>query len=212
MVEERHIKVGITGGIGAGKSTVCKIFEQLGVPIYYADVRAKELMQESNTLRENIRQAFGWDAYDKKGILNRPYLAKIVFNDPRQLQILNQIVHPAVFDDYHSWVSQRANHGNPYSIKEAALLIESGSYKELDQIIVVTCPIDLRIERIMKRDHIRREEVLKRMENQLSDKERLDKTDHVLQNGTDSSLIKQVLELHREFLKLHAQTQTAHHE
>jgi len=212
MVEGKHIKVGITGGIGAGKSTVCKIFEQLGVPIYYADVRAKELMQENNTLRENIRQAFGWDAYDKKGVLNRQYLAKIVFNDPKQLQILNHIVHPAVFDDYHSWMSQRSNDGIPYSIKEAALLIESGSYKELDQIIVVTCPIDLRIERIMKRDHIRREEVLKRMENQLSDKERLDKADHVLQNGTDSSLIKQVLELHEEFMKLHIQTQSAHHE
>lgn len=212
MVGGRHIKVGITGGIGAGKSTVCKIFEQLGVPIYNADVRAKELMQESNTLRENIRTAFGWDSYDKMGALNRQYLAKIVFNDPKQLKILNQIVHPAVFEDFHGWVNERSAEGHPYSIKEAALLIESGSYRKLDQIIVVTCPIDLRIERIMKRDHIRREEVLKRMENQLSDKERLDKADHLLQNGTDSSLIKQVLELHREFLKLHSQTQSAHHE
>jgi len=206
LSEGRHIKVGITGGIGAGKSTVCKIFEQLEIPIFYADVRAKELMQESDDLRNSIRDTFGWDAYDKRGALNRQYLAKIVFNNPSELKKLNAIVHPAVFDDYHQWVKKCSEDGHAYSIKEAALLIESGSYLELDTIIVVTCPIDLRIERIMRRDHIRREEVLKRMENQLSDKERLDKADHVLQNGRDSSLIKQVLGLHKELMNLHLQT------
>ncbi|MCB9246161.1 MAG: dephospho-CoA kinase [Flavobacteriales bacterium] len=198
---QAHLKIGITGGIGAGKTTVCKIFEQLGVPVYYADVRAKELMHEQDDLKKKIRQAFGWDAYDKKEELNRPYLAKIVFNDPRQLSILNQIVHPAVFDDYNRWVTEQSKSGIPYSVKEAALLIESGSYKQLDKIIVITCPIDLRIERIMKRDHLRREEVLKRMENQLSDRERLDHADCVIRNGSNNSLILQVMELHRSFLK-----------
>jgi len=198
----RHLKIGITGGIGAGKTTVCRIFEQLEIPVYYADIRAKDLMREEETLKKKIRQAFGWDAYEKDGELNRPYLAKIVFNDPRQLNILNQIVHPAVFDDYYKWVIEREKEGHAYSVKEAALLLESGSYKQLDKIIVVTSPIDLRIERIMKRDHIRREEVLKRIENQLSDKERMEKADYVLKNGTNRSIIKQVMNLHKEFLKL----------
>lgn len=196
----KHLKIGITGGIGAGKSTVCRIFEQLGVPVYFADVRAKELMHEQADLKKKIRQAFGWDSYDKNEELNRPYLAKIVFNDPRQLRILNQIVHPAVFEDYNFWVKEQMQSGKPYSVKEAALLIESGSYKQLDKIIVITCPIDLRIERIMKRDHLRREEVLKRMENQLSDRERLDHADLVIRNGANNSLIKQVLELHKSIL------------
>jgi len=197
-----HLKIGITGGIGAGKTTVCQIFEQLGVPVYYADIRAKELMRDEDGLKKKIQQAFGWDSYEKDGILNRPYLAKIVFNDPRQLSILNQIVHPAVFEDYNQWVAQKAKEGHVYSVKEAALLLESGSFRQLDKLIVVTSPIDLRIERIMKRDHIRREEVLKRIENQLSDKERLEKADYVLKNGMNRSLIIQVTNLHKEFLKM----------
>jgi dephospho-CoA kinase len=202
-----HLKIGITGGIGAGKSTVCRIFEQLGVPIYYADIRAKELMSEEEDLKKNLRLAFGWDAYDKQGELNRAYLAKIVFNNPRQLKTLNQIVHPAVFEDYNKWVKIKGQEGHPYSLKEAALLIEAGSYKQLDKIIVVTSPIDLRIDRIMKRDHLRKEEVLKRMENQLSDKERLEKADYVIKNVVNQSLIKQVLTLHKEFMKLNEKLQ-----
>ncbi|MBO6515862.1 MAG: dephospho-CoA kinase [Bacteroidia bacterium] len=197
----KHLKIGITGGIGSGKTTVCSIFEHLGVPVYNADVRAKQLMQESEDLRKKLRLAFGWDVYNKNDELDRAYLAKIVFNNPPQLRILNQIVHPAVFDDYASWVSEQAAAGHPYSVKEAALLIEAKSYKELDKLIVVTCPIDIRLERITKRDGIRREEVLKRIENQLSDKDRLKHADHVIKNSTNFSLIKQVLTLHRSFLE-----------
>jgi len=196
----RHLKIGITGGIGSGKSTVCSIFEHLGAPIYNADNRAKQLMQEDEDLKKKLRLAFGWDVYDKEDKLDREYLAKIVFNNPPQLRILNQIVHPAVFDDYAAWVKEQEEKGAPYSVKEAALLVEAHSYKKLDKLIVVTCPIDTRLERIMKRDNIRREEVLKRIENQLSDKDRLDHADYVIKNAPSFSLIEQVLELHKTFV------------
>lgn len=204
----RHLKIGITGGIGSGKSTVCSIFSHLGVPVYNADIRAKQLMQEDEELKKKLRLAFGWDVYDKDGVLDRAYLAKIVFNNPPQLQILNKIVHPAVFDDYDEWVKEQALAGHPYSIKEAALLIETESYKQLDKLIVVTCPIDIRLERITKRDNIRREEVLKRIENQLSDKERLKHADFVIKNATNYSLIEQVLELHQIFIREFSSAET----
>lgn len=204
----KHLKIGVTGGIGSGKSTVCSIFGHLGVPIYNADNRAKQLMQESEDLRKKLRLAFGWDVYTKDDVLDRAYLAKIVFNNPPQLRILNQIVHPAVFDDYARWAQEQTDAGHPYSVKEAALLIEAESYKELDKLIVVTCPIDIRLERITKRDNIRREEVLKRIENQLSDRDRLKHADYIIRNSTNFSLIKQVLQLHQTFLKELTSTKT----
>jgi dephospho-CoA kinase len=202
LTENQHLKIGVTGGIGSGKSTVCSIFSHLGVPVYFADNRAKQLMQDDAELRKNLRQAFGWDVYTKEGIIDRGYLAKIVFNNPAQLKILNGIVHPAVIEDYSRWSIEQAEQGHLYSVKEAALLIESGSYKTLDKLIIVTCPIDVRLERITKRDHIRKEEVLKRIENQLSDKDRLQYADHIIKNSSSFSLIKQVLELHKHFLEL----------
>jgi dephospho-CoA kinase len=198
----RHLKVGITGGIGSGKTTACNLFADLGIPIYNADKRAKDLMGIDPGLKKNIRQALGWDSYDKNDQLNSPYIAKIVFNNPQQLRILNAIVHPAVFEDYEKWIVEQANSNIPYSIKEAALMIESGSYQNLDKLVVVTAPIDVRLERTMKRDHMKREEVLKRMHNQLSDKERLDKADFVLKNSNDFSMDDQVTQLHNELLKL----------
>ena len=191
----------MTGGIGSGKSTLCSIFEHLGVPVYNADNRAKQLMAEDEELKKKLRLAFGWDVYNKDDELDREYLAKIVFNNPPQLRILNHIVHPAVFEDYAAWVEKQIKAGHPYSIKEAALLVEAESYKELDKLIVVTCPIDIRLERITKRDGIRREEVLKRIENQLSDKDRLQHADYVVKNATNYSLIKQALQLHNTFIQ-----------
>lgn len=202
MPEGRHIKAGITGGIGAGKSTVCRIFEHFGTPVYYADQRAKDLMNSDPELKRKIRQAFGWDTYDKNEKLDRQYLAKIVFNNPRLLAILNHIVHPAVFEDYKVWVKKKAREGHAYSIKEAALMFETESYRQLDKIIVVTSPIDVRIVRIMKRDHMKREEVLKRMKNQVSDKERMAKADYVIRNSGDFSLIEQSLDIHHELILL----------
>ena len=203
----KHLKIGVTGGIGSGKSTVCSIFEHLGVPVYNADNRAKQLMAESEDLKKKLRLAFGWDVYDKEGNLDRDYLSKIVFNNPPQLRILNHIVHPAVFDDFAAWLKLQEEAGHPYSVKEAALLIEADSYKELDKLIVVTCPMDIRLERITKRDGIRKEVVLKRIENQLSDKDRLQHADYIVKNATNFSLIKQVVQLHKTFSEeLHPKT------
>jgi dephospho-CoA kinase len=197
-----HIRIGITGGIGVGKSTVCSIFRQLGVPIYYADVRAKLLMNEDTDLKKKIKQAFGWDTYDKQENLNRSYLSKIVFNDPAQLNLLNSIVHPAVFDDYHNWVDAKAKAGHAYSIKEAALMFETDSHKDMNKIIVVTAPINDRLERIMRRDHIKKDDVLKRIESQLSDKERLERADFVIRNAGKDSVILQSLEIHKKIVAL----------
>ena len=155
-------------------------------------------MQEKSELKKQIRKAFGWDAYDEKDNLNRPYIAKIVFNNTSKLNILNGLVHPAVFEDYRHWVNNQMD--SAYSIKEAALMFETDSYKELDKIIVVTAPINTRLERVAKRDNVKNDDVLKRMENQMNDRERIAKADFILKNDGKSSLIKQVLHLHHYFL------------
>jgi dephospho-CoA kinase len=192
-------KIGVTGGMGVGKTSVCRIFESFGIPIYNADIRAKALMTENESVRRDIEAEFGWDAYHKDGSLNRTYLAKIVFDNPEKLEKLNSIVHPRVFDDYNSWVAGQTD--APYTIKEAALMFETDSYKQLDEIIVVTCPINIRIERIMKRDHAKREDVLKRINNQMTDKERLKRAHYIIRNDGSESLIHQSIDIHQQILQ-----------
>lgn len=155
-------------------------------------------MQEDIELKKQIRKTFGWDAYDEKEQLNRSYLAKIVFNNPQKLILLNSLVHPSVFEDYRQWVALQ--HDHPYTIKEAALMFETDSYKELDKIIAVTAPINLRLERVVQRDNVKNDDVLKRMQSQMSDRERIAKADFVLKNDGKLSLINQVLQLHHHFL------------
>ncbi len=157
-------------------------------------------MQEDPDLKKQIRKYFGWDSYDEKDQLDRSYLAKIVFNNTEKLNILNSLVHPLIFDDFRTWASKQVDY--PYSIKEAALMFETDSFKELDKIIVVTAPINMRLERVGQRDNVKQDDVLKRMENQMSDRERIAKADFVLKNDGKSSLINQVLELHHHFLDL----------
>jgi dephospho-CoA kinase len=196
----QHLRIGITGGMGAGKSTVCQIFERIGVPIYNADIRAKWLMNNDSELKKAIQANFGWDSYTRKDELNTGYLAKIVFNNPEKLELLNSLVHPSVKNDYEQWTIEHRN--EPYSLKEAALLFESLSYKSLHKVIVVTCPIETRLERIMKRDHVKREDVLKRIQNQTTDKERLSKADYVIYNDGVRSLIEQALTIHHDILEI----------
>lgn len=199
----QHLRIGITGGMGAGKSTICKIFGQLGISIYDADSRAKWLMHNDAELKKEIIENFGWDSYTRKDELNREYLAKVVFNNEEKLAILNSIVHPAVKNDYELWTLDRKDEA--YSLKEAALLFESQSYKTLHKVIVVTCPIETRIERIMKRDHVKREDILKRIENQSSDRERMSKADWVIYNDGVKSLINQTMDLHHTILEIREQ-------
>ena len=135
----QHLRIGITGGMGAGKSTICKIFGQLGVSIYDADSRAKFIMSNNQELKKAITENFGWDAYTRKDELNREYLAKVVFNNEEKLELLNNLVHPAVKNDYEQWAQDHSD--EPYSFKEAALLFESMSYKTLHKVIVIASPI-----------------------------------------------------------------------
>lgn len=192
------LKAGITGGIGSGKTTVCKIFETLGIPIYYADDRAKWLMSNDADLMSAIRKAFGEEAYTPEGQLNRAYLAKVAFNDAEKLAQLNAIVHPAVFRDGLQWHEAQA--GAPYTLREAALLFESGSYRAIDKMIVVTAPLELRIQRVMERDGVPKEAVLARIEKQWTEEEKVKRADFVIDNSGDHLLIPQVLKVHQALL------------
>ncbi len=195
------MQVGITGGIGAGKSLVGRIFQTLGIPVYDADSRAKQLMEESENLRNGIVAAFGEQSYDDQGRLNRSYLAKVAFSDSNRVQQLNALVHPEVGRDFTSWT--RLNESKfPYVIKEAALLIESGSFEQLDLLIVVLAPVELRIERTLKRDqHRDRNQVMSIISNQISDQERVEKADFTLYNDQQNPLIQQILDIHQSLVQ-----------
>lgn len=188
---------GITGGIGSGKTTVCKIFETLGIPIYSADNRAKFLMQNNPVLISQITDTFGEESY-LDGTLNRGYLAKVVFNDPDETAKINALVHPAVAQDFSAWKTKQQS---PYVLKEAALLIESGSYKTLDYLINVSAPIDLRISRTQQRDPQRSlEEIRSIIDKQVSEERRAEVANAIINNDGSQLLIPQVLAIHEQLV------------
>lgn len=192
------LKIGLTGGIGSGKSTVAHIFEVLGIPVYYADGAAKKLMTENEELKASIIGAFGKDSY-VGGNLNRGYIAGEVFNDDKKIELLNSLVHPATIKDVAEWIQmQKAS----YVIKEAALIFESGSNKNLDYVIGVRSPLALRIQRAMARDTISAGEVKARINKQMDEELKLRLCDYVIVNDEQEMLIPQVLALHEEFLKM----------
>ncbi len=196
-------RVGITGGIGAGKTTVCRIFESLNIPVYYADERAKELMTYDEEVVNQIKLLLGTQAYCDDGSLNKPEISRIIFRDPALRKQLNAIVHPAVGRDVGRWFDQwEKNEQVPYALEEAALLIESGSWKTLNHLIVVTCPLEVRIERVMQRDHLPREAVEARLASQLTDEERMAHADFVIHNDGQVSLVKQVYNIHNQLTRL----------
>jgi len=192
------LQIGITGGIGSGKSLVCKIFQCLGVPVYDADSRAKALMTTDGILIEQIKKEFGNLAYHTDGTLNRKHIGEAAFGNPEKLKKLDAMVHPRVAANYEQWVSEQTA---PYVIKEAALLFEAGSYKSLDKIIVVSAPVQLRVKRVVVRDPQRSEQMVKDIiGNQMPDAEKIAKADFVVINDESRLVIPQVLELHKEFL------------
>ena len=193
------LQIGITGGIGSGKSLVCKIFAQLGVPVYDADSHAKELMTTEGILISHIKKEFGDLAYNTDGSLNRAYLADHVFSSEEQLVKLNSLVHPRVAVDYEKWLSHYRD--NRYVLKEAALLFESGSYLMLDKIIVVSAPESLRLKRVLNRDEHRTVEQFKGIvEKQLPENEKLKRADYIIVNDETKLVIPQVLFLHEQFI------------
>ncbi len=193
----KPVQVGITGGIGAGKSVISKIFNCLGIPIYDSDQRAKDLMNEDQQLKTAIIKNFGTETYSQEGILNRGFLAALVFQDPEKTDRLSQLVHPRVAEDYERWLGEHQN--VPYVIKEAALLIEAGIYQELDYLIVVLAPESLRIDRVLLRDPQRdRQQVLDIVARQVTDDIRQAKASFVIHNDGSTMVIPQVLAIHRE--------------
>ncbi len=194
------LKVGITGGIGSGKSIISKVFSSLGVGIYDADTRAKWLMSNDEKLKAGIISNFGEQAYTNNGELNRAYLGSVVFSDPEKTKTINSLVHPRVGSDFENWIKNQS--GN-YIVKEAALLIESGSYKQLDKLILVTAPIDLRIKRVLKRDPQRTEETVRSiMDKQMKEEDMIPFADFVIDNSGSKAILKELLELHKTFISL----------
>lgn len=187
------IIIGLTGGIGSGKSTVAKIFAQLGIPVLDADATAKAIMNEDHSVKTKLIELFGEDAY-KENQLNRPYIAQLVFKDAFKLQQLNAIIHPITIQYAKDWASKQSA---PYVIKEAALFFESGSSEGVEKIIGVTAPKHIRIQRVMQRDQMTREDVIKRMEHQLEDSLKMKLCDWVIQNDDMHLLIPQILAIHQ---------------
>ena len=189
------LKVGITGGIGSGKSLIARMFEVLGVPVLHADEVAKYLMQHDADLMASIRLLFGNEVY-QNGRLNRPFLASVVFADKAKLEQLNGLVHPAVLHYGKEWAGQQ---NAPYILKEAAIFFESGSYKEMDKMIGVYAPFELRLQRAMQRDNTTAETVKQRMAQQMDEEEKMKRCDYIIRNDGSAPVIEQVLALHRVF-------------
>ncbi len=190
------LKVGITGGIGSGKTTVCKIFELLGISVYYSDLRAKQLMTENQLVKQQILQLLGHEAYSNNK-LNTKYISKIVFNDKIMLNRLNAIVHPAVYADAEDWFKQHQNEN--YVLYESALLLANGKTNLVDKVILVIADDEIRINRVMNRDQADRKSVLERLNNQLSQEKQLAFADFIVNNNQDYSQIEfQVLSIHNQ--------------
>ncbi|RYF81890.1 MAG: dephospho-CoA kinase [Chitinophagaceae bacterium] len=190
------MRIGLTGGIGSGKTTVAKIFETLGIPVYYADDAAKRIMHENVALRQQITEYFGAEVYAGNQ-LNRALLASLVFNNPENLALLNSLVHPLTIADADAWMQQQQT---PYTIKEAALVFESDVYKHLDKVIGVSAPYELRLQRTMQRDNIGRAAVEARMARQMDEEEKMKRCDFIIYNDEKQLLIPQVVALHEELL------------
>lgn len=191
------LKAGITGGIGSGKTTVCQVFETLGIPVFYADEAARMLMEQDPALIAAITALFGPEAY-LSGRLNRPYIAQAAFGRPELLQELNQLTHPATIRYGKEWMARQTA---SYALKEAALFFESGSDADMDVMIGVSAPEELRLQRAMQRDHAPAEKIRERMARQMDEAEKMKRCDYIIHNDGVQPIIPQVLELHRQLLE-----------
>jgi len=195
----KTLSIGLTGGIGSGKSLVADFFRFLGIPVYTADVEAKRLMVTSELIRESLIEAFGESVYLETGELNRPELAKIIFKDTEALKKVNSIVHPQVRQDYQKWLQKHTQAS--YVIQESAILFDTGLYKNFDKIITVIADAEIRIQRVMKRDGCSKESVLERMSKQISEQEKIERSDFVIYN-TSELVIPQIIAIDEHLKKL----------
>ena len=192
------LRIGITGGIGSGKSTVCRMFENLGVPVFSSDIEGRKILNKDKDAVEQVLKKFGSDMYTAEGTIDRERIGRLVFSDPKALESLSKIVHPKVNEEFNSWT--RRHERSAYVLKEAAILFESGYYHDLDKIITVFAPKEIRIERVMKRDGMSRQDVEKRMLFQYTDEERNKLADFIIINEHRPKLLEQVMELHEILL------------
>ena len=192
------IRVGLTGGIGSGKTTIAHLFEALNIPVYYADDAAKKLMNTNEKLKTSIIQHFGENSY-KNNELDRKYLASVVFNDKEKLELLNSLTHPATIADAEEWMNKQTA---PYCIKEAAILFESGAAERLDYVIGVYAPQHIRVKRVMDRDQLSIEEVMKRVSRQIDEEMKMKLCNFVITNNEQQLVMPQVLELDKKFREL----------
>ncbi len=192
------VRVGLTGGIGSGKTTVCRIFESLDIPVYYSDIEAKNLMYHFSELKVQIKSFLGDSAYHSNGRPNRQYIASKVFTNKNLLKKLNGIVHPALITETVKWFDRQTG---PYAINEAAILLEAKFHLHMDKVIVVTAPVDVRVERVVKRDKSSTKQVVARSKNQMKEEERLTYADYVVDNSGKKNLIEQVVGIHRKLME-----------
>lgn len=191
------LRVGITGGIGSGKSHICKAFERLGIPVFYADDEVKKMYDDTPEVHAQLIAAFGENIYSN-GALNKPLLAQKVFSNSNALQKLNAIAHPAVEKRFTKWCAKQKN--VPYVLQEAALMFESNAHKLMDKIITVSSPVEVRLARVAERDRSTREEILQRMAHQLSDDERSSRADFVVVSDGVAPLLPQIIKIHEALL------------
>lgn len=191
-------RLGITGGIGSGKTTVCRIFSVLGVPVFVADTVARELMQDDRDIREELNNIAGKDLYIS-GSLDRKELARLIFNRPDLLKRVNAAVHPAVLRNFETWASGK---DSPYVIMESAILFEAGADSLLDRVVTISAPVEERIARVMGRNDLSREEVIGRINNQLEDEEREEQSYYVINNSDNEMIIPEILKIHEDMLRL----------
>ena len=192
------MKIGVTGGIGSGKTSVCRVFNVLGIPVFSADTAGRKIMDSDNDIIEKVKVIAGKNLYSS-GTLDRIELARLIFNDADLLKEINKVVHPVIFENFKVWIKSVSA---PYSIMEAAILIESGGAALVDKIVTVVAPVEERVERVMRRNNLTREQVFDRIKNQMTDEEKIRQSDYVIYNSEHEMIIPDILKIHEEILSL----------
>ncbi len=190
------MKLGITGGIGSGKTSVCRVFNVLGIPVFSADPEAREIMESDINIKNEINTIVGKDIYPE-GRLDRMELASLIFNNKKLLEKVNSLVHPVVFDNFIRWTEKQTA---PYVIMEAAILLESGGYKLVDRVATIVAPVEERISRVTQRNMLNRDQVMERIKNQMTDEERIRMSDYVIYNSENDMIIPAILDINKDLL------------